>query len=71
MSDLINRVNCPNGCKNPVFTESVKTIVENNSRLLNESAGPLAPVRKIKVYNCTCCGQTFEMHQSPNSRLIV
>ena len=71
MSDLINRVNCPNGCKNPIFTESVKTITENNSRLLNESAGAPSQVKRVKVYSCTCCGQTFEMHQNPNNRLII
>jgi hypothetical protein len=71
MSDLINRVNCPNGCKNPIFTESVRIITENNNRLLNESAGAPSQAKRVKVYNCTCCGQTFEMHQNPNGRLLI
>lgn len=71
MSELINRVNCPNGCKNPIFTESVKTIVENNNRLLNESAGKYPQTRKVKIYNCNCCGQTFELHQNTGGRLLV
>jgi hypothetical protein len=25
----------------------------------------------VKIYNCSCCNQTFEMHQSPNSRLLI
>lgn len=71
MSDLLNRVNCPNGCKNPIFTESVKTIVENNNRLLNESSSTVPPIKKVKIYNCNCCGQTFELHQNHNNRLLI
>lgn len=71
MPELMNRVNCPNGCKNPIFTESTKTIVENGNRLLNESSGAAPSIKKVKIYNCSCCNQTFEMHQSPNSRLLI
>jgi len=70
MAELINRVNCPNGCSNPVFAESVKTIVENNSQLLNESSNQQPKVKKVKVYNCTCCGSIFEMHQRSTNNLL-
>lgn len=70
MSDLINKVNCPNGCKNPIFTESVKTVVENSYQLLNESSNQQSKIKKIKIYNCTCCGSTFELHQKTNNNLL-
>ena len=71
MSELINKVNCPNGCINPIFTESVKTIVENNSRLLNESSNGIPSTKKVKIYNCGCCGQTFELHSPSNKKLLI
>lgn len=70
MSDLINKVNCPNGCQNAIFTESVKTIVENSYQLLNESHNQPQKIKKVKVYSCTCCGSTFEMYQSSKNNLI-
>lgn len=71
MPELINKVNCPNGCSNPIFTESVKTIVENSYQLLNESSNQPQKVKRIKVYNCNCCGSTFEMYQGQNNNLIL
>lgn len=70
MSDLINKINCPSGCSNPIFTESVKTIVENNSQLLNESSNQQPRVKKVKVYSCTCCGSTFELYQKSANNLL-
>jgi hypothetical protein len=71
MSDLINKVNCPNGCQNPIFTESVKVISENPYQLLNESQNQSKNVKRLKVYSCTCCGLTFEIHQKSNNNLIL
>ena len=70
MSELINKVNCPNGCQNPIFTESTKVIVENPYELLNESANQPKNMIKTKVYSCTCCGTKFEIHQNSNPNLI-
>jgi hypothetical protein len=70
MSDLINKVNCPNGCVNPIFTESVKTVVENSNQLLVESAFQQPKTKKIKVYNCTCCGSSFELYQNKRNNLL-
>jgi hypothetical protein len=70
MSELLNRVNCPNGCSNPIFTESIKTIVENSHQLLIESSNQQPKVKKVKVYNCNCCGSTFEMYQKNNNLIL-
>lgn len=70
MSELINKINCPNGCNNPIFTESTKTIVENSVTLLNEGPNYQPKVKKIKVYNCNCCGSTFEVYQSNKNILF-
>lgn len=70
MSDLINKVNCPNGCKNPIFTESTKIIRENSYQLLNEAAHNPSNVKKIKVYSCTCCGSIFELYQKSQNNLL-
>jgi hypothetical protein len=70
MSELINKVNCPNGCQNAIFTESVKIIKENSYQLLNESQNQQQQVKRIKVYNCTCCGSTFEVYQKDRNNLI-
>lgn len=71
MSDLINKINCPNGCQNPIFTESTKIIKENSYQLLNESQNQSQNVKKLKIYSCNCCGLTFEIHQNSNNRLIL
>jgi hypothetical protein len=70
MSDLINKVNCPNGCVNPIFTESVKTVVENNNQLLVESSFQQPQTKKIKIYSCTCCGSSFELYQNKGNNLL-
>lgn len=70
MSDLLNKINCPNGCKNAMFTESTKTVVENSFQLLNESSLQKPNLKKIKIYNCMCCGSTFEVYQKQNNNLI-
>jgi hypothetical protein len=64
MSELINRVQCPMGCKNALFTESTKIIVEGRNPLLLEAQGRTV----IKVYTCQCCGNTFEMKQNNQSQ---
>lgn len=71
MSELISKINCPNGCVNPIFTESVKTIVENNVRLLNESSNNHPQTKKVKIYSCSCCGNTFEIYQNPGKGLLI
>jgi hypothetical protein len=67
MSELINRIQCPMGCKNALFNESTKIIVEGRNPLLLEAQGRMV----IKVYTCQCCGNTFEMKQDTNSNKQV
>lgn len=59
---LINKINCPKGCKNSIFMESTRTLNEGNSNLLLEGGHPSAPI-VIKSYTCQCCGASFEMRQ--------
>lgn len=61
MSELINRIKCPMGCSNSLFTESTKVITENSDPLLLESGKQSKAI--IKTYTCHCCGNTFEMKQ--------
>lgn len=74
MGEIINKINCPNGCQNPIFTESVRIIHENTGNLLNESFnsnGAGISTKRVKVYNCGCCGSTFEMYQNKNNNLLI
>lgn len=69
MSELIQRVKCPMGCVNSIFTEQTKIINEGNNDLLLE--GQPTPQRKIKIYTCQCCGNIFEMQDRNSSGRFV
>lgn len=60
---LINKINCPRGCKNSIFMESTKTLNEGSSNLLLEGGGSGKSPVIIKSYTCQCCGVSFEMRQ--------
>lgn len=66
MSDLINRIKCPMGCSNAIFTETTKVIKEGKNPLLLEGANTV-----VKVYKCQCCGNTFEMKQPNSSKQVL
>lgn len=68
MSDLIQRVSCPIGCKNSIITETVKVISKKANNLLVETS--TSPSVRIKVYTCQCCGNTFEMAQHPGKKVL-
>jgi len=68
MSDLINRIKCPMGCNNAIFTETTKIINEGKSPLLLEGNSPKTI---IKVYKCQCCGNVFEMKQANTSGKVI
>jgi hypothetical protein len=60
---LIQKLSCPFGCKNSIFAESTRTVASPNSNLLFDAQRQAAPtVEKVKVYQCQCCGNTFETH---------
>lgn len=59
---LINKINCPRGCKNSMFMESTKVLNEGNSNLLLEGGGIHGSV-VVKSYTCQCCGTSFDMRQ--------
>jgi len=65
MNELINRVQCPMGCSNSLFTETTKVLNENSNSLLLEGERPKKTI--IKVYTCHCCGNVFEMKQQNQS----
>lgn len=67
MSDLINRITCPMGCQNALFTETTKIINEGNNSLLLENNGKTI----IKSYTCQCCGNKFEMKQNNSQKNIL
>lgn len=66
MSDLLQRIKCPMGCSNSVFSESTKIIKENLNNLLLES-GKSNSI-KIKSYTCHCCGNSFEIRETTSNK---
>lgn len=61
---LIQKLSCPFGCQNSIFAESTRTVVAPNSNLLFDAQRQTVPkAEKVKVYQCQCCGNTFETHQ--------
>jgi len=71
---LLERVNCPFGCVNSIMSESVKRVSVGGSNLLLDSTkSQPALTEMIKVYNCSCCGRSFESHQpsTSNGRMIM
>lgn len=59
---LIENMNCPRGCANATFLESTKTVPQPNSKMLLDSDGQQPQqARKVKVYTCNCCNNTFEI----------
>ena len=66
MNELLNRVQCPMGCKNSLFTETTKVIKEGKIPLLLEGANTV-----VKVYTCQCCGNTFEMKQQNHNKKVL
>lgn len=69
---LIERVNCPYGCLNSVMLETTRRVITGNSNLLLDSAKSQTPVTEIvKVYSCSCCGKSFEAHQSSDGRMVI
>ena len=72
---LLQKLVCPFGCPpSAIFAESTRTVTSPNSNLLLDSRKQSAPVmEKVKVYQCQCCGNTFETHQpsTGNGRMIL
>jgi hypothetical protein len=69
---LIQKMNCPQGCKSATFLESVKTIINNNSNLLLDSNNQSTEQTKsVKVYTCNCCHNSFEIPQNNIGRVIL
>lgn len=66
---LIQKLVCPFGCKNSIFGESTKTIQTGNSNLLLE--GNIPQTKKIKIYSCQCCGNTFETQMTNEGRNVL
>ena len=69
MSDLINRITCPMGCNNSLFTETTKIVNENKTPLLLESDRNQKII--IKTYTCNCCGNTFEMKKPTSNKFLL
>ena len=71
---LINKINCPFGCKNAMFAESTRVVSSPNSKLLLDSqrSNP-SNNQTVKSYKCLCCGNIFETHEktSNNGRIIL
>jgi transcription elongation factor Elf1 len=65
---LIQKMNCPYGCKNAVFGESTKMINENSNLLLE---GNLDKSIMVKVYTCKCCGNTFETKMPHAGKYVI
>lgn len=70
---LLQKLHCPHGCQNSVLTESVKTITIGNSNLLldNHPAGNIPQTEKVRVFTCSCCGNSFETHQRPSEKNVL
>ena len=70
---LIQRLQCPNGCQNATITESIKVINTGNSNLLldNTYASPSVQTSSVKLFTCHCCGNSFEMHQKTDDRMVL
>lgn len=67
---LIQKMRCPRGCENAIFSESVKVLSATPSNLLLE--GAQAPVtEKVIVYTCNCCGNAFETKEKSDGRLVL
>ena len=67
---LIQKMRCPRGCDNAVFSESVKILETTPSNLLLEGNKP--PVTEhVKVYTCNCCGNAFETRESNNGKIVL
>jgi hypothetical protein len=69
---LIQKMNCPQGCKSATFLESVKTVINNNSNLLLDSNNqPIQQTKSVKVYTCNCCHNSFEILDNKNGKVIL
>lgn len=67
---LIQKMRCPRGCENAVFSESVKFLQAVPSNLLLE--GNKTPTtEQVKVYTCNCCGNTFETKEKSDGKLVL
>jgi len=60
---LVEKIHCPKGCKKATFSESRKTVMNNNSNLLLDSEKNTKPTKTVKVYTCNCCHTSFEMSE--------
>ncbi len=69
MRELLTRVKCPVGCENPIFTESVRIVMEENNNLLQEGKRPAT--KRIKTYTCHCCGNSFDLFENNSSGRMV
>lgn len=67
---LIQKMKCPRGCENAIFSESVRMIETTPSNLLLESNKPPVTERVI-AYTCNCCGNTFETKEKSDGRLVL
>ena len=69
---LIDKIICPYGCSNSVFTESTRTVTASNSDLLLDSnQRAQTPIETIKSYTCQCCGKGFETHLATANKNIL
>lgn len=70
---LIQKLKCPYGCSDSIFTENTRTITVNDSNLLlDSSAIPSQVSETIKTYVCQCCGNSFDTHQkNDNGRIVL
>lgn len=71
---LIEKVNCPYGCKNSVMVESFKRVpISGSNLLLDNSNSPSSAVEIIKSYCCSSCNRSFETHNPgiSNGRIVL
>jgi rubrerythrin len=66
---LIQKMRCPRGCENAIFSESVKVLQAIPSNLLLEGQSPT--IEQVKVYTCNCCGNTFETKEKSDGKLVL
>ena len=61
---LIQKLNCPYGCQNTTFAESVKQVNATSENLLLDGGNHninSTNSTSVKVYTCNCCSTTFEI----------
>jgi hypothetical protein len=69
---IIQKMQCPYGCKDSVFLESTKRVSENGGNLLLDSSSQDSKVvKQVKVYTCNCCHKSFETPESKVGRMLL